>query len=74
MLAPAAARAAGGYLPDRTEMDVGFVAWGRGLRSGVRVPRMSLADVAPTLAALLGVELAETEGHALVGLLDAKGR
>jgi hypothetical protein len=35
---------------------------------------MSLADVAPTLAALLGVELAETEGHALVGLLDAKGR
>jgi hypothetical protein len=74
MLAPAAARAAGGYLPDRTEMDVGFVAWGRGLRSGVRVPHMRLADVAPTLAALLGVELAETEGRALVGLLEAKGR
>jgi hypothetical protein len=73
-LAPSALRAIGGYLPDRTGMDVGFVAWGRGLRSGVRVPRMSLADVAPTLAALLGVELAEAEGHALVGLLEAQGR
>ena len=72
-LAPAALRAVGGYLPGRTEMDVGFVAWGRGLRRGVRVPRMSLADVAPTLAALLGVELAEVEGHALVGLLEVKG-
>jgi hypothetical protein len=73
-LAPAARRAAGGYLPERTEMDVGFVAWGRGLRSGVRVPHMSLADVAPTLAALLGVELAGAEGRALVGLLEANGR
>ena len=72
-LAPAALRAVGGYLPGRTEMDVGFVAWGRGLRRGVRVPRMNLADVAPTLAALLGVELAEAEGHALVGLLEAQG-
>ncbi len=73
-LAPSALRAVGGYLPDRMEMDVGFVAWGRGLRSGVRVPRMSLADVAPTLAALLGVELPEAEGHALVGLLEVQGR
>ena len=53
---------------------MGFVAWGRGLRSGVRVPHMSLADVAPTLAVLLGVELAETDGRALVGLLEANGR
>ncbi len=74
VLVPAARRAAGGYLPDRTEMDVGFVAWGRGLRSGVRVPHMSLADVAPTLAVLLGVELAESDGRALVGLLEANGR
>jgi hypothetical protein len=56
------------------EMDVGFVAWGRSLQHSVRVPRMSLADVAPTLAALLGVELALAEGHALVGLLETQGR
>ena len=35
-LAPAAVRAVGGYLPDRAEMDAGFVAWGRGLRRGLR--------------------------------------
>ncbi len=72
-LAPAAARAVGGYLPDRAEMDAGFVAWGRGLRRGVRVPRMNQADVAPTLARLVGLDLAEVEGRALVGLLEVPG-
>jgi hypothetical protein len=72
-LAAAAARAAGGYLPDHAEMDAGFVAWGRGLRRGVRVPRMSQADVAPTLARLVGLELADAEGRVLVGLLERSG-
>jgi hypothetical protein len=72
-VAPAAARAVGGYLPDRAEMDTGFVAWGRGLRRGVRVPRMSQADVAPTLARLVGLDLAEAEGRTLVGLLEVPG-
>jgi predicted AlkP superfamily pyrophosphatase or phosphodiesterase len=72
-LAPAAVRAAGGYLPDRAEMDAGFVAWGRGVRRGVRVPRMSQADVAPTLARLVGLDLAEAEGRALVGVLEGPG-
>ena len=40
-LVPAAIRGAGGYLPSRAEMDTGFVAWGRGLRTRVRIPRMS---------------------------------
>jgi hypothetical protein len=72
-LAPAAAHAAGGYLPDRAEMDAGLVAWGSRLRRGVRIPRMRQCDVAPTLARLLGLELAETDGRALVGLLEAPG-
>jgi hypothetical protein len=62
-------RATGGYLPDRREMDTVFVAWGRGLRSGLRVPEMTQLDVAPTLAALLDVPLPSVEGRALVGLL-----
>jgi len=70
---PAAVRAVGGYLPDRAEMDAGFVAWGRGVRRGVRVPRMSQADVAPTLARLVGLDLKEAEGRALVGLLEVPG-
>jgi predicted AlkP superfamily pyrophosphatase or phosphodiesterase len=69
-LAPAAIRGSGGYLPSRTEMDTGFVAWGRGLRTRVRIPRMQQTDVAPTAARLLGVELGEVSGRALLGALD----
>ena len=72
-LAAAAGHAVGGYLPDRVEMDAGFVAFGPGLRRGVRVPRMGLVDVAPTLARLVGLPLPEADGHALVGLLEAAG-
>jgi predicted AlkP superfamily pyrophosphatase or phosphodiesterase len=72
-LVAAAAHAVGGYLPDRVEMDVGFVAFGPGLRRGLRVPRMGLVDVAPTLARLVGLALPEADGHVLVGLLEAAG-
>jgi hypothetical protein len=66
---PAAIRGAGGYLPQRAEMNAGFVAWGRGVRSGIRVPRMRQVDVAPTVASLMGLELGDTDGRVLVGAL-----
>ena len=69
LLRPAAVRASGGYLPGLREMDAGFVAWGRGLRRGVRIPVMRQTDVAPTAARLLGLELAEADGRVLVGAL-----
>jgi hypothetical protein len=72
VLRPAAIRGAWGYLPDRAEMDAGFVAWGRGIRVGVRIPHMQLADVAPTVARLLGVDLGDVEGRTLVGALEPK--
>ena len=68
-LAPARERGAGGHLAGRAEQRTAFVAFGRGVRRGLDVPRMSQLDVAPTLAALLGVELEPTAGRALVGLL-----
>jgi hypothetical protein len=68
---PAARRGAGGYLPHRPEMNAGFVAWGRGIRSGVHVPIMRQTDVAPTVARLLGLDLGEVEGRALVGALES---
>jgi hypothetical protein len=68
-LRAAAWRGRGGYLPRHVEMDAGFVAWGRGIRRGIRIPRMHQTDVAPTLARLLGVELEGTEGRVLVGAL-----
>jgi predicted AlkP superfamily pyrophosphatase or phosphodiesterase len=69
-LMPAAVRGAGGYLPSRAEMDTGFVAWGRGLRTRVRIPRMKQTDVAPTAARLLGLDLGEVSGKPLIGALD----
>jgi hypothetical protein len=36
----------------------------------VRIPQLQQADVAPTAAKLLGVELGEIAGHPLVGALD----
>lgn len=72
LVRPAAARGAAGHLgpaeafPHRT----GFVAWGAGIRVGLRVPTMHQLDVAPTVARLLGLALPGAEGRALIGLLD----
>jgi hypothetical protein len=65
-------RAVGGYLPGREAMDVGFVAWGRGLRERVQIPEMRQTDVAPTVAYLLGLALdtGAEGGRPLVGLLN----
>jgi predicted AlkP superfamily pyrophosphatase or phosphodiesterase len=70
----AAARSVGGYLPKGADTDTGFVVWGRGVRTGVRVPRMQLVDVAPTLARLLELELPEPDGRPLVGVLETGAR
>ena len=51
---------------------VGFVAWGRGVRGQVRVPELALADIAPTIARLLGLRLDDgLDGHPLLGILRA---
>ena len=68
-LAPAAEHASAGALLGTAASPTGLVAFGRGIRRGVRVPRMTQLDVAPTLAALLGVKLEAASGRSLVGLL-----
>jgi hypothetical protein len=68
-LAPASVRAAAGALLPESEAATGFVAWGRGFRSRVRVPEMSQLDVAPTLATLLDVRLDTAAGRPQIGLL-----
>lgn len=66
-LGPTGLRGLGGYLPGRG--GVGFVAWGSGIRAGVRIPLLSQIDIAPTVAALLGFELHGAEGEALVAIM-----
>jgi len=67
---PAPERAAGGYLQEALRHPAGFVAWGQGLRGPLRAPEVRAEDVAPTLAALLGVALEGGDGRLLIGLLD----
>lgn len=62
-------RGLGGYLPSKPGSAVGLVAWGAGVRPGVRVPRTSQIDVAPTVARLLDFELPGSDGRPLLGIL-----
>jgi predicted AlkP superfamily pyrophosphatase or phosphodiesterase len=71
---PAEVRSAAGSFTasDSTGAAVGFVAWGRGIRQQIRLPILELVDVAPTIAALLGVRLGEdVQGAELMGILRA---
>ena len=74
VLRPAASRAREGALglgPSPKE-NVGFLAWGRGIRSEIRLPELSLADLAPTISLLLGLRLdAPIDGRPIAGILRA---
>jgi hypothetical protein len=69
-LYPARIRASDGLIPTDPRASVGFVAWGAGIRPGIEIPFMRQIDVAPTVAALLRLELPETDGRVLIGALD----
>ena len=58
-----------GYLNSDREMDGVFLAWGRGIKSGARLERIANLDVAPTVAALLGLEMKDVDGRVLRELL-----
>lgn len=50
-------------------MHTGFVAGGAGIRAGVVVPELRLEQVAPLVAALLGIAFNAPDGVLLPGLL-----
>ncbi|MGD2070774.1 MAG: alkaline phosphatase family protein [Gemmatimonadota bacterium] len=56
-------RATHGYLPTlHPDILTGFVAWGAGVRPGGVLPRMDVEDVAPFVAALLGLSFEAPDG------------
>jgi predicted AlkP superfamily pyrophosphatase or phosphodiesterase len=64
-----------GYRPEEPAMEAGFIANGPAFARGVRVPRVRMIDVAPTLARVLGADLgAKVEGVAVPGLLREPAR
>jgi predicted AlkP superfamily pyrophosphatase or phosphodiesterase len=58
-----------GFLSRVPKMNAGFVAWGRGIKEGTRLGIIDNVDVAPTIAALLGQKLPNTDGKVLRELL-----
>ncbi|MBW3597154.1 MAG: ectonucleotide pyrophosphatase/phosphodiesterase [Planctomycetes bacterium] len=71
--APVARRAARGgthgYLPGDPDMLGSLVISGYGVKSGVSLGRVSNLDVAPTIAALLGISLPSADGKPLTKIL-----
>jgi len=53
-------------LPDDTEMDAAFLVARPGIPTGRSLGRVDMRDVAPTLAARLGLTLPEAEGRDLL--------
>ena len=56
-------RGAHGYLSGDFSMQAIFIALGAAEKKGVRLPQVSIVDVAPTIAALLGLNMKSASGH-----------
>ena len=58
-----------GYLPTHPKMFTSLVLSGRGVRKGATIGHVRSLDVAPTIAALLGIEMKDVEGRVLTEAL-----
>lgn len=50
-------------------LDATFVAWGAAIKPGTKLGRIRNVDVAPSIAAILGVKMENVEGRVLRGML-----
>jgi hypothetical protein len=55
-----------GFLPENADMDATFLLAGPGIPRGRDLGRVDMRDVAPTLAALLGLKLPAAEGKNVI--------
>ncbi len=58
-----------GSLNTDPKMQAIFIAWGAGIPKGVDLGNISNVDVAPTIAALLGLEMKQAKGHAILEIV-----
>ncbi|MET0635652.1 MAG: ectonucleotide pyrophosphatase/phosphodiesterase [Chitinophagaceae bacterium] len=61
-----------GYFPDFKEIQTGFIGYGPGFKKGVVIPVMGLQDMAPIVAALLGIQFEAPDGVLYPGILESK--
>ena len=66
---PAASPGNHGYLSTDPDMDAIFIAWGYGIRAGQRLGVVNSMDLAPTIAALLGLKMDGVAGKRLEAIL-----
>jgi len=58
-----------GFLSSDPDMNSVFIACGRGIKAGVKLDVINNVDVAPTIAALLGLKMENIQGQALTAIL-----
>ncbi|NBV23323.1 MAG: alkaline phosphatase family protein [Proteobacteria bacterium] len=58
-----------GYLASDPQLNGMFVAWGHGVKHGAQLGEIRNVDVAPTVAALLGLKMENVDGRVLVEAL-----
>jgi predicted AlkP superfamily pyrophosphatase or phosphodiesterase len=61
-----------GYINTDPKMQAIFIAWGAGIPKQVRLDKISNLDVAPTIAALLGLDMKHVSGHAIREIFDSQ--
>jgi predicted AlkP superfamily pyrophosphatase or phosphodiesterase len=60
-----------GHCPDEPMMKATFIASGAAIRPLGAVPAIRMVDIAPTIAALLGLDLPAADGIPIVGIIAA---
>jgi len=58
-----------GYLSSNPKMNALFIAAGRGIRKGEQIGVIDNTSVAPTIAALLGLQIPGADGTVLTDIL-----
>ena len=58
-----------GYLNTDPKMQAIFIASGAGVPKGIHLGSISNLDVAPTIAAMLGLEIKQAKGHTIQALI-----
>jgi predicted AlkP superfamily pyrophosphatase or phosphodiesterase len=67
--APEGSLGAHGYVSSDPDLQSLFIASGRGIKPGVKLPGVNNVDIAPTAARLLGFEMKDVDGKVLTDIL-----
>ncbi|MDO4487666.1 MAG: alkaline phosphatase family protein [Eubacteriales bacterium] len=66
---PAHKKGSHGHLPDKGPMST-FIGFGPSFKKGAVIEAAQIVDTAPTYAKILGIDLPDADGHALMGILS----